>query len=135
MGKSEGNALPMMETASERWVRLAPAVTDPARRTRHDPGTPERCGIYALHELASAPARVAEVAEGCRTAGIGCVDCKRALNESLEGVLAPIQLRRRELAAQAGLVAEVLHEGAARARVIVSETREVVQDKVGIVRY
>jgi tryptophanyl-tRNA synthetase len=135
MGKSHGNTLAMMDTAEERWEKLAPAVTDPARRTRTDPGTPEHCNIYALHQLVSPAARVAEVAAGCRSAGIGCIDCKRQLNESLETVLAPIQLRRRELARSPDLVRDVLHEGGRRAAATIAETRDVVQDRVGIVRY
>lgn len=135
MGKSAGNSLTLTDTADERWARLAPAVTDPARRTRQDPGTPERCGIYAIHQLVSRPERVAEVAAGCRTAGIGCLDCKGMLNESIGATLEPIQIRRRELEAQPDLVRAVLHDGAARARPLVAQTRDAVQDRLGITRY
>jgi tryptophanyl-tRNA synthetase len=75
------------------------------------------------------------VAQGCRTAGIGCIDCKQWLNASLETVLEPIQLRRRALAQRPDLVADVLREGGRRAAATIAETRDVVQDKVGIVRY
>jgi tryptophanyl-tRNA synthetase len=135
MGKTEGNTLGIAESPEERWTKLAVAVTDPARRTRQDPGTPERCGIYAMHELVSPPAQIAEVATGCRTAGMGCLDCKAVLHENINTVLTPIRVRRAELAAEADLVRDVLRDGAARARTTVAETRDVVQDKVGIVRY
>jgi tryptophanyl-tRNA synthetase len=135
MGKSEGNAIAIMDEPSVRWQKLAPAVTDPARRTRSDPGVPERCGIYAIHQLVSPRSRVEEVAEGCRTAALGCIDCKQRLDVSIENLVRPIRERRVELAAKPERIREVLHEGAVRARTIVRETRDMVQDKVGIVRY
>ncbi len=135
MGKSQGNTLAMSDTDDERWAKLAPAVTDPARRTRTDPGTPERCGVYAIHQLVSTPDVVGEVAEGCRTAGISCIDCKMQLHHGIGALLQPIQLRRRELAGRTDLVRDVLADGAKHARKIVTETRDVVQDAVGIVRY
>jgi tryptophanyl-tRNA synthetase len=135
MGKSDGNTLAFADTDEERWSKLSVAVTDPARRTRSDPGTPERCGIYAMHQHVTPGERVAEVANGCRTASIGCIDCKRVLDASLHALIEPIQVRRRELASRQDLVRSVLHDGAERARAIIRETRDVVQDKVGIVRY
>lgn len=135
MGKSEGNALGVFERSDERWAKLSVAVTDPARQRREDSGTPEHCNIYALHQIVSPPAQVGEVAQGCRSAAIGCVDCKRVLHQNVDALVTPIQMRRAELAAKRDLAREVLHEGARRARAIVGETRDIVQDKVGIVRY
>ncbi|MBW8003277.1 MAG: tryptophan--tRNA ligase, partial [Planctomycetes bacterium] len=79
MSKSKGNYIALLETREEIWQKLAPAKTDPARARRTDPGTPEKCNIYSLHKLVTPGEELAEIHEGCRTAGIGCLDCKRKL--------------------------------------------------------
>ena len=135
MGKSLHNAISIADDKAARWNKLAPASTDPARRRTEDPGTPEHCTMFALHEHVSSPAVRDEVAEGCRSAKLTCVDCKHRLNDELEVLCGPVQLRRRDLAARPGLVREVLGDGAARARKVVRETRDVVQDRLGIVQY
>jgi tryptophanyl-tRNA synthetase len=135
MGKSVHNAINFGDDADARWAKLAPAVTDPARRTRQDPGTPENCPIYSLHQYVSTEATCRDVASGCRGAAIGCVDCKQILHRGIGELIDPMRLRRAEIAARPEHVREVLADGAARARAVVRETRDVVQERVGIVRY
>lgn len=135
MGKSMQNAIGVADDADARWEKIAPAPTDPARRTRQDPGTPEHCPIYALHQHVSTAATCGEVASACRTASIGCIDCKQTLNASMSTLLDPIRLLRNDLAARPERVREVLGDGAASARAVVRETRDVVQDNLGIVRF
>ena len=135
MGKSLHNAISFDDDADARWAKLASAVTDPARRRREDPGTPERCPMYTLHQHVSSVDTCREVADGCRRATIGCIECKGRLNDGITALFEPVQLRRRELAGDPGRVRQVLGDGAAVARRVVRETRDAVQDRLGIVRY
>ena len=133
MGKSEGNALYLSDGADAMWEKLRPAMTDPARKRRQDPGTPENCNIYTIHEYVSPPETLAWAAEGCRSASIGCVDCKKRLHGHLVDLLGPVQERRRELARDPSLVGDVLSDGTRRAREVIRETVERAKDLVGIV--
>ena len=135
MGKSAGNTLAIADPADVRWAKLSVANTDPGRRNDTDPGTPERCPVFAIHQLVTGGARVGDIAEQCRGATLSCNDCKRALHTSITTLVEPIQSRRAELSAKLGLVREILHAGGVRARGIIAETRDVLQDKLGIVRY
>src|SRR5207244_2526263 len=99
MSKSLGNTVEMLEDPKSIWEKLRPAVTDPKRVRRNDPGTPEVCNIYHLHKAFSPQATVDHVAVQCRTAGWGCIDCKKVLHESMEKELVPIRARAKELAA------------------------------------
>ncbi len=92
MSKSYGNAIELGESAESTTKKIMGMVTDPARKRRQDPGNPDVCGIYYLHKVYSTPDTVAWVDQNCRTAGIGCVDCKKKLLEKL----APDQERMRE---------------------------------------
>jgi tryptophanyl-tRNA synthetase len=134
MGKSEGNALLLSDDADEMWKKLRPAVTDPARKRREDPGTPELCNIYGIHELVSSKETIARVADGCRTAKIGCIDCKKALHGHLVELLGPVQAKRAELARTPDLVRDVLSDGAKRARAEIAETVARAKDLMGLSR-
>ena len=95
MSKSLGNTIGILESPEAVWAKLRPAMTDPARVTKKDPGTPEICNIYALHKLLSPPNTVATVAKNCRGALWGCLDCKRVLADNLNAALAPIRARAK----------------------------------------
>src|ERR1043166_1994511 len=97
MSKSMGNTVGMLESPEAIWAKLRPAVTDPKRIKRTDPGTPEVCNIYHLHKAFSPPETVQHVAQQCSTAGWGCIDCKKVLAESMERALVPIRRRAEEL--------------------------------------
>jgi tryptophanyl-tRNA synthetase len=132
MSKSLGNTVDLLESPESIWEKLRPAVTDPKRVRRTDPGTPEVCNIYHLHKAFSPPATVEHVALQCRTAGWGCIDCKKVLHESMEKELAPIRARSVEIAANPGTVAEILGDGAEHARGLAHETMLEVKDKMGL---
>jgi tryptophanyl-tRNA synthetase len=136
MGKSEGeeNALFLTDSDEEMWGKIQPAVTDPARKRRSDPGTPEICNIYGIHTLVSPPEDVTWSAQGCRTAGIGCIDCKRVLHRNVVTMIGPVRERREALARERDLVADVLSDGARRVRAIVGETVARAKDLMGLVR-
>jgi tryptophanyl-tRNA synthetase len=114
------------------WTKLRPAVTDPKRVRRTDPGTPEVCNIYHLHKAFSPPATVEHVAVQCRSAGWGCIECKQVLLESMRTELAPIHERAAELRERPGRVREILDAGASRARAIARETIAEVKDRMGL---
>lgn len=131
MSKSLGNTIGLLESPEEIWDKLRTAATDPARVTRKDPGTPEICNLYHLHQYFSSPETVSEVAEKCRTAGWGCLDCKRRLADAMVATLAPIRARAEELKHSAAAVDAVLARGAERARAIACGTLAEAKRRMG----
>ena len=132
MSKSMGNTIGLIEEPDAIWAKLRPAMTDPARVKKTDPGTPEVCNIYHLHKAFSPPQTVEHVAMQCSTAGWGCIDCKKVLHASMETELVPIRARAKELAAKPQLVTDALAAGADRCRKLARETLGVVREKMGI---
>jgi tryptophanyl-tRNA synthetase len=131
MSKSLGNTIGLLDTPEEIWAKLRPAKTDPARVTRRDPGNPEVCNIYHLHKYFSPPETVALVADNCRGAKWGCLDCKRVLADNMIRTLAPIRERALELQAQPERVDQILGDGAGAARRIATETMREVRERMG----
>lgn len=132
MSKSLGNCIYLDDSDEEISSKLATAMTDPARKRRTDPGNPDICNIYSYHRVFSTPEELAYCAEGCRTAGIGCVECKKIVAAHIQATVAPIRERRKELLARPEAVRDTLREGADRARVIAQETMREVREKVGV---
>jgi tryptophanyl-tRNA synthetase len=118
----------------ERAIRkkLAQAVTDPARIRRKDPGEPTRCPVFAIHGCYTPQTTLNELAQGCRSAAIGCVDCKRVLADEIVQDLAPIQARRVELLERPDDIYDVLAHGAAVCRPLAQETVREVRQKMGL---
>jgi tryptophanyl-tRNA synthetase len=131
MSKSMGNTVALLESPDSIWAKLRPAVTDPKRIKRTDPGTPEVCNIYHLHKAFSPVATVEHVATQCTTAGWGCIDCKKVLAESMETELVPIRARAAALEENPELVDDALSAGAAKCRGLARETMDVVRDRMG----
>src|SRR5215210_8100064 len=131
MSKSMGNTIGLLESPESIWAKLRPAVTDPKRIRKTDPGTPEVCNIYHLHKAFSPPAIVEHVAVQCSTAGWGCIDCKKVLAESMETELVPIRRRAEELVSQPREVDDALARGADRCRVLARGTIDAVRDRMG----
>jgi tryptophanyl-tRNA synthetase len=131
MSKSYDNAIYLTEPAEAAKKKVMPAPTDPARVKRSDPGTPEKCTIYAYQQILQESEPLAEIAEGCRTAGIGCVDCKKRLLERLDAFQAPIRERHFEVLAS-GEVDQVLEQGTAEARGEAKNTMERVREAMGL---
>ncbi|MGH7621849.1 MAG: tryptophan--tRNA ligase, partial [Gemmatimonadaceae bacterium] len=132
MSKSLGNTIGLLEEEDEVWAKLRPAMTDPARVRRTDPGTPEVCNIYHLHKAFNDQATVDHVAAQCRSAGWGCIDCKKVLLDGMMRELTPIRLRARELEAHPEVVTDALAEGAAKSGKIARETMRVVRETMGL---
>jgi tryptophanyl-tRNA synthetase len=127
MSKSYGNAVYLKDPPEAVRAKIKPMVTDPARKRRTDPGTPEICPVFDLHKAFSPPETQAWAAEGCRTAGIGCLDCKGRLIEHLLHRLEEIHARRPEYAARPDTVWDILNEGSRRARDVARATMEEVR--------
>jgi tryptophanyl-tRNA synthetase len=131
MSKSLGNTVGMLEDPEQVWQRLRSAVTDPARVTKKDPGTPEVCNLYHLHKHFSPSDTVDHVAEQCRTAGWGCLDCKRVLADNIVKAFAPMRARAEELRAHPERVWQTLADGAERAQAVARETMRQVRERMG----
>jgi len=132
MSKSMGNTVGLLEEPEAIWEKLRPAVTDPARVRRTDPGTPEVCNIYHLHRAFSPPQVVTHVETQCRSAGWGCIDCKKVLFEHMNAELTPIRARSADIRAHPERVDEVVGDGAATARRVAGETMREVKDHMGL---
>src|SRR5438552_5129334 len=128
MSKSYGNAVELGEDPESARKRIMVAVTDPARKRRHDPGHPEICPIYHLHRAYSSPERVEFVDRECRSAGIGCVDCKKMLLESLIPALEKHRTARAQLDEKR--VDELVQLGTQKASRVAEETMTRVRDAV-----
>ena len=132
MSKSLGNTIGVLAGPEEIWERLRPAVTDPARVKRSDPGTPEVCNMFSLHGNFSSAQEVERVARECHAAGWGCLDCKRLLAENIAREFAPMRARAAELQSDAGALRCALRSGAERAREVAVQTMRGVREYMGL---
>ncbi len=132
MSKSLNNEIDLSASPQQTLERVMTAFTDPARKFRSDPGHPEVCNVYRLHQVFN-PDRLEEYSSQCRTAAIGCVDCKQLLAQEINTALAPFRERRKELEANPDYVREVLADGAHRAQSIATETIREVKERMGLI--
>lgn len=132
MSKSRGNEIGLFETADETMQKLRSAKTDPARLRKSDPGHPEVCNIFNYHGFFTGEAQRAEIAAGCRSAQLGCVDCKKQLAGNLEAVKGPIRERAADLRGHPARLDEILAAGAAKARTAAEVTMELVRARTGL---
>jgi tryptophanyl-tRNA synthetase len=127
MSKSYGNAIDLGESVESTTKKIMGMVTDPARKRRQDPGNPDVCGIYYLHKIYSDAGTVAWVDRECRTAGIGCVDCKRKLLEKLGPDQERLRARREALLARPKDVDDIVQLGTRKARSVAERTMDEVR--------
>jgi tryptophanyl-tRNA synthetase len=132
MSKSKGNEVGLFETADETMQKLRAAKTDPARLRKSDKGTPEVCNMFAWHGFFSPAAQREEIAAGCRSAQLGCVDCKKMLAANMEAVKGPIRERAAALRGDPARLDDILAAGAAKARAAAEATMAVVRDRIGL---
>jgi tryptophanyl-tRNA synthetase len=133
MSKSLGNTIGLLESPDEMWNKLRPAITDPARQRKTDPGTPENCKtVFELHKAFSPAETVKEVDENCRGAKWGCIDCKKVLHANMVAELTPIRTRAEALQANPAQVDALLAAGGKKARAVAQETIRTVKDKMGL---
>lgn len=135
MSKSYGNSINISDGLPDIWQKMRTMTTDPARERRSDPGDPDKCPVWDLHRVFNPDeAQKAEIDSGCRTAGIGCVDCKKMLFAHVEAYLKPIQERRCHYEGRPELLEEVLRQGAAKARRVAAETIAAVKEGMRLYR-
>ncbi len=132
MSKSYGNMIMLSEPEADLRAKLKTMVTDPARVRRDDPGNPDVCPVFDLHKVFSSERVQMEAAEGCRTAGIGCIECKSWLADAIVTTIAPMQAHRRDLEKRPGVVKDVLANGKDRAIKRAQQTLDEVQRAMGL---
>jgi tryptophanyl-tRNA synthetase len=132
MSKSYNNSIYLSETAEETAVKIKGMVTDTQRVRKADPGDPDVCLAFNLHQLYVSEDVRAKIIPACRSAEIGCVECKRILTEAMNAALAPFRAKREELAASSGFVDEILAHGSAKASVVAKETMAAVRDALKV---
>lgn len=132
MSKSIGNTIGLLETRDQIWEKLRPAMTDPARVRKSDPGNPDVCNVFSMHKAFSDEPTQATVAANCRSAAWGCIECKKVLAESMENVLVPIRCRAADIGSRPSFVTDVLEDGAQRARTTAQETMRQVYERMGL---
>ncbi|MCD4673975.1 MAG: tryptophan--tRNA ligase [Anaerolineaceae bacterium] len=132
MSKSLNNHIELASTPEETQKRVMTMKTDPQRLRRNDPGDPDVCNVYSLHKIFSGEEEVAMINSECRSAGIGCVDCKKRLAANMNVSLAGFRERRAEFARHENDVWDILHDGAARARTIAEQTMVEVRQAIGL---
>src|SRR2546429_836173 len=132
MSKSYGNAIYLSDPPEVIIRKVKPMVTDPARKRRSDPGNPDVCPVFDLHKIFTPGAEREACATGCRTAGIGCLDCKDVLLRHLVPRLDRIPEGRHKFAERPDVIVDVLQEGARRARAVAQATMEEVRGAVSL---
>ncbi len=132
MSKSLNNYISLIESPESIWKKLSVAVTDENRKKRSDPGDPDKCNIYALHKHFSSPQEIEWSANGCRTAGIGCLECKRCLSDNIIKELRPIREKAISLFENPGYVVEILQKGAEHCQEIARQTMQAVKEAIGL---
>jgi tryptophanyl-tRNA synthetase len=130
MSKSYGNAITLSESDDDIRKKTKVMVTDPARKRRTDPGNPDVCPVYDWHKLFSSPDTLKWAAEGCRTAGIGCIECKAKMADHLIEWITPVRERRVQYEQHPKRVLEVIDDGSKRARVEAQKTMARVREAV-----
>jgi tryptophanyl-tRNA synthetase len=130
MSKSYGNAITLSESDADIRAKTKVMVTDPARKRRTDPGNPDVCPVYDWHKLFSPPPTLEWSANGCRTAGIGCIECKSAMADNLIKWIEPVRARRLEFEKEPAKVLQILNRGSDRARDVAQKTMARVREAV-----
>lgn len=133
MSKSYGNTIALRDEPAEVAQKLRTMPTDPARVRRTDPGNPAICPVWQFHQVYSDDATRDWVQQGCRSAGIGCLDCKQPVIDAVCAELAPIQAQARALEGQPDVVRAVLDDGCERARAVARETMDEVRHAMSLV--
>jgi tryptophanyl-tRNA synthetase len=132
MSKSYGNAILLTDPEPLVRQKLKTMVTDPARVRRSDPGNPDVCPVGDLHKIFSSKETMAKVDAGCRSAGIGCIECKGWAADALVQLLNPMQEQRKKFEENPRLAWDILETGSERARKVAAHTMEGVREAMGM---
>ena len=132
MSKSYNNTIALREEPDSIARKIKTMPTDPARVRRNDPGDPEKCPVWGFHQVYTDEATRAELSQGCKTAAIGCVDCKQYVIDSVLEELKPIQKRMKEYMSDLSGVDALISEGCEEARDVAQDTMEEVRKVMGL---
>ncbi|KPK45743.1 MAG: tryptophan--tRNA ligase [Nitrospira bacterium SM23_35] len=132
MSKSYDNAIYLSDSPGEVEQKIRTMITDPARVKKTDPGNPELSPVYQLHKVFSSKEEQEQVAIGCRTAGIGCIECKKILIRNVFKVMEPIWERRNKLIQNPEILHDVLEKGTEKARKVTEDTMRLVREAMGL---
>ncbi len=132
MSKSYKNAIFLTDDDKTIMSKTGQMITDPQRARKDDPGNPDVCNVFTFHNIYSDEATVNQIAKDCRSAAIGCVDCKRKMAANLISALSPIREKRYELESDIDKVRDIIEKGNKRAKSIAEKTMEEVKEAIGI---
>lgn len=132
MSKSYNNAIFLKDSAEEISAKVSKMITDPQRKRQSDPGDPDVCNVFEFHKIYTEPEKVAEIDPACRSAEIGCVECKQIMADRLAKGLEPIRERRHYYEDRPDLVEEIITAGSDRARGVARQTIAEVRQVVGL---
>ncbi len=132
MSKSYDNAIYLSDSPEIVEQKIRTMMTDPARKRRTDVGNPELSPVYQLHKVFSSADEIEEVAHGCRTAGIGCIDCKKILIKNVFKYMEPIWQKRNQLVANPEMVLEIARKGSEKAGAVAEQTMKLVREAMGL---
>lgn len=133
MSKSYGNTISLREKPADIEKKIRTMPTDPARVKRSDPGEPEKCPVWSLHKVYSTDETKKWVQTGCRSAGIGCLECKQPVIEAVQKEVGEIRERAKEYEENPQLVKHIVAQGAEKARHVAQETLKEVKEVMGVV--
>jgi tryptophanyl-tRNA synthetase len=134
MSKSYNNSIELRDTPEDVTQKVKKMPTDPSRIRRTDPGDPEKCPVWNLHQVYSNDTTKEWVVAGCKSAGIGCLECKQPVIDAINAELAPMRERAAQYDANPNRVKEIIVDGCARAQKTARETMADVRDAMGLAR-
>ena len=132
MSKSRDNYISLVESSESIWKKLSTAVTDENRKRRTDPGNPEICNLFTLHKHYSSLEQIERINRVCRTAEIGCIECKKILSENIIKALSPIREKYEQLIKDKHSIIDILHEGAKKCKNMAEITMAEVRRQMGL---
>lgn len=132
MSNSLHNAIYLSDSPEEIRTKITPMVTDTRRKRKTDPGVPDDCPVFTLHKAFLEEQKREELAQGCRTAGIGCLECKKVIIDKLIAILSPLQEKRREFDKNPQKVWDIIEKGNEKARKTAKKTMEEVRKAIGL---
>ncbi len=133
MSKSLGNYISLVEAPESIWKKLSTAVTDENRKRKTDPGNPDICNLFTLHKHFSKREQIERIHVVCRTAEIGCIECKKILSDNVTETLTPIRSKYEQLVKDPGYLLDVLHTGGRKCKGIAEDTMAEVRRKMGLI--